>query len=279
MPNNHEQIEYWNGPAGERWVSHQAVLDVALRSFGQALLESLHIRPGERVLDVGCGCGDATLELARRVGEHGFVCGIDVSASMLAQARSHTAGLTNIDFIEADAATHAFYPSFDVICSRFGVMFFEDPIKAFQGLRAALRKGGRLGFVCWQSFRENPWGHVPVDVIRRLLPDAPTVGEEGGPGPYAFAARDYIERILSAADFIETSIAPFTADVMLSKDSVEEAVAFAMSAGPAARLLASAPATMLQTVRDAMTQALSQHKHANGVTLPGSAWIVTARLT
>jgi len=144
---NAEQITYWNEQGGPRWVELQEALDRQLASFGRIVMDRLAIGSGERVLDVGCGCGETSLEIGRRVGTKGSVVGADISTVMLERARERGRGVANVEFLVADAQTHAFAPaSFDVVFSRFGVMLFADPRTAFATLAHALKPGGRLGF-------------------------------------------------------------------------------------------------------------------------------------
>ncbi len=162
---NAEQIQYWNEQRGRAWVAQQELIEAQLAPLGRHAMDRAAIAAGERVLDVGCGCGQTTLELARRVGPRGSVLGADISSVMLGRARelAGAAGATNVRFEEADAQTHAFPPAgFDVLFSRFGVMFFADPRAAFANLRTALRPGARVAFVCWQALPLNPWMAVPL---------------------------------------------------------------------------------------------------------------------
>src|SRR5690349_6280035 len=145
---NREQTEYWNGAAAARWVEHQVALDRALSPFGDAALERLAPCPGDHVVDVGCGSGATLLDLSPRVGSTGTL-------------------------LEADAAEHAFAPSFHALFSRFGVMFFADPLRAFQNLKRALVPGGRLVFACWQGLADNPWCAVPLAAAREALGELP----------------------------------------------------------------------------------------------------------
>ena len=180
---NAEQIRYWNEVNAEKWIRFQGVIDEQIRSLGRAAMERVAMRSGERALDVGCGCGDTTLEIAHRVGPAGFVVGLDVSAPMLAEAerRARERSVSNARFLNADAQTHTFSAAgFDVGFSRFGVMFFADPARAFANLGHALRPGGRFAFVCWQAIDRNPWMGVPMAAAaRESLPAA--VGP-AGPG-------------------------------------------------------------------------------------------------
>ena len=169
---NTDQIEFWNGRSAKRWVQFQERQDRMLHPLGHRALESGLPQPGERVLDVGCGCGDTTIDLARKVAPSGTATGIDVSTMMLARAQERTAGTNlNISFIDDDAQTHGFADgSFDVVYSRFGIMFFADPKEAFVNLCRALGTCGRLIFVCWRAREENPWMTIPVQVAAQYLP-------------------------------------------------------------------------------------------------------------
>jgi SAM-dependent methyltransferase len=277
MSSNQAQIDYWSGPGGQRWAQHQVALDRALRPFGEAVLVRVSVRAGERVLDVGCGCGDTTLALGALVKATGAVCGVDVSATLLERARARAAGLGQLRFLEADAAVHRFEAPFDLVFSRFGVMFFADPTAAFANLRKALSARGRLGFVCWRTFRENPWASVPVEVVRSVLTNAPGISDDDGPGPYAFADRDKVEGMLVNAGFRDIELERFDAELVLSTTGLDDAVVFAISAGPAARLLVDAPREARELVQKRMSTQLARHAAGERVALRGSSWVVTAR--
>ena len=205
---NEGQIEFWNGPAGERWVDFMESQDRMLGPLGEAAMAAGEIAPGQRVIDIGCGCGTTTLQLAQRVSPSGHVLGIDISTPMLkhAQRRAATMDAVSIDLQNHDAATHAFEPqSFDRVYSRFGVMFFTDPVAAFANIRAALKPGGKLAFVCWQTLDLNPWMAttlaVAIQYLERPEPPAPD-----GPGPFAFRDPDRVRAILSDAGFSNVDI-------------------------------------------------------------------------
>jgi SAM-dependent methyltransferase len=273
---NDEQIANWNGGSGQRWTERQVVLDRALRIFGQAALDRADVKRGERVLDIGCGCGDTTLALAERVGSDGSVLGVDVSAPMLDRARERTAAQPSIQLAEADASRANLPREFDLIFSRFGVMFFDDVTAAFSHLRSALRADGRLAFVCWRAFEDNAWMHIPVDAVERALPGVKR--ERGdGPGPFAFADPDKVERWLAAAGFREIAFERFDAEVVLSEESRSDAVEFALNAGPASRLLGDATPEERARVRAELAGRLAALPSDRRVTLGGSTWIVTAR--
>lgn len=277
---NQEQMQYWNEQAGPRWVRMQERLDAQIESLGLAALQRADIKPGEHVLDVGCGCGQTALELAERVGPHGAVVGIDLSQPMLARARERQRArhLENLTFLHADAQTHAFEPErFNLIYSRFGVMFFDDPPAAFRNLRTALRPDGRLYFLCWQALDRNDWVRIPLKAVaqHRALPPPPAVGT---PGPFALADPDRVRRILEAGGFTNVRLDPYETELSLGgARNVDDAVAFLLEIGPISALLRDADAAVRARVAQEIRTAPLPYTNPDGVRLQGTAWIVSAR--
>jgi SAM-dependent methyltransferase len=275
---NRAQIDYWHEQTGPKWVEQQGQLDRLLAALGTAAMDRLALRPGQRVLDVGCGCGHTTLELAGRVGPTGSVLGVDVSGPMLARARERARDLSNVTFLQADAQTHRFEPaSVDAIFSRFGVMFFADPTAAFANLRTALRPGGEVAFVCWQELGKNPWCLVPLAALAAhvQLPPPPAPGE---PGPFAFGDARRVSGILDGAGFSQVEVMPLERPLAFGADgSLEQAVQFALEAGPTSRFLKDVSGDVKGRVRDAVRDALRPFAGPEGVRLGGACWIVTAR--
>ncbi|MCK1571592.1 class I SAM-dependent methyltransferase, partial [Bradyrhizobium sp. 174] len=196
---NADQVADWNGQSGERWVAHQARLDARLAVFGQAAIEAAAPATGDRVLDVGCGAGASSLALAARVGAGGQVLGVDISEPLIRRARALAAQDTPALFRVADASS-AELPegAFDILFSRFGVMFFDDPTGAFAHMRRALRPGGRVAFVCWRGATENDWMRLPMGAIKGIVPPTAPPDPEA-PGPFSFGDRGRVGRILTAA--------------------------------------------------------------------------------
>jgi len=278
---NAEQIEYWNRDAGPKWVRLQDRLDAQLRPLGDAALDRAALVAGERVLDVGCGCGDTTLRAAARVAPDGHALGIDVSEPMLARARERAAaeGRRLASFVHADAQTHAFEPgSVDVLVSRFGVMFFREPEAAFANLRGALAPGGRLAFVCWRPVAENPWMFAPMAAAAKHLPLTPP--EPGAPGPFAFQDEGRVRDILEAGGFARVAHEPLSGELSVGgAGDLDDAVDFLLEVGPAARALREAGGgeDLARRVADAVRESLVPFAGPGGVRMPYAAWIVTAR--
>jgi SAM-dependent methyltransferase len=252
-----------------------------LDPLGRAAMAALPLAPGARVLDVGCGCGQTLLELADVVGPQGRVVGVDISPPMLARARELTAGRPEIEAVLADAQTHALPPaSFDAIFSRFGVMFFQDARVAFANLRAALRPGGHLAFVCWQPIERNPWAGVPLAAVMRLRPGAPLpeLLHADLPGPFYMGDPARIQAILSDAGFKAVDVAPWEGRIQFGGAmTLAEALDYGRQIGPAARAIADAPEAERPALEEALAAALAPFVTERGVWSDGAAWIVTAR--
>jgi ubiquinone/menaquinone biosynthesis C-methylase UbiE len=276
---NADQIAYWNGAGGLRWAQRQPVQDILLQPIADLIIERAKIRSGERVLDVGCGSGSTTFAFAKAVGASGHVMGIDISAPMLAVAREVTPPGSPVEFALADATVYPFVPeSFDLLASRFGVMFFADPALSFANLRKAMRRTGRLAFACWREARSNPFFMVPLQAVYQHVPKMPQVGPEE-PGPFAFASEERVKRILGAAGFSEVAMEPvdLALDVAIG-GGLEAAVRSATEIGPAARALTDHPPETVAAATQAIREALRPLVKGQTVLLDAAIWIVTAKV-
>lgn len=276
---NAEQEKYWNEQAGPKWVALQSFLDDMLRPIGLVAIDRLGPIEGATVLDVGCGCGATTLELARRAGPSGRALGVDVSRPMLDSAReaARQRGVTNVAFKEGDAQTEPFEERFDAVFSRFGVMFFADPQAAFANLRRAMSGDAALSFVCWRSIDQNEWMMVPVAAALQHLPP-PEMPPPGAPGPFAFADSSRVESILKGAGFRDVTVEPFdTAIALGGKRALEEVADFVVQLGPTSRLLQDADDELKARVADSITEALRPFRVDDGVVMKGATWLVRAR--
>ena len=275
MPNT-DMAEYWNGRPADVWVTEAERFDSILAPFGRRLLTAAVLKSGERVLDVGCGNGAISLDAARGVGRHGRVRGLDLSAPMLdvARQRAEEQGL-DVSFVQGDAQTASFDQPFDVVVSRFGVMFFDDPEAAFANLAKAARPGGRLCFVCWQEMFANEWIAVPAMamVAHVGLPEMP---EPGAPGPFALADAGRIRDILASAGWSDVSVEEHK-DAMLMGRDPEDVLSFMLSDEMGRRLVEGKDQEVVKAGTEATLEALRPYVTLEGVVLGGTYWLVTAR--
>jgi SAM-dependent methyltransferase len=277
---NADQISYWNGAGGQRWADRQPVQDILLQPIADLLIDRAKIRAGERILDVGCGSGSTTFAFARAVGSSGHVMGIDISAPMLARAREVAPAGAPVEFVLADATIHSFAPeNFDLLASRFGVMFFADPALSFANMRQALQRSGRLAFACWREPRENPFFMVPLQAVYQHVPKLPQVGPED-PGPFAFASEERVTRILKAAGFSGIAMEPcdLALDIAVG-GGLDAAVKSALEIGPAARALAEQAPDVIAAAAQSVREVLTPCAKGQTVPLDASIWIVTARVS
>lgn len=277
---NDEQSTLWNEVVGDAWVEHADHFDRTLQPFGDAALQRLELQPGDRVLDIGCGTGATTVQIGSLV-EPTKVVGVDVSSPMLAAARrrASAAGCANVEFRELDVQ-HSLLGvgEFDAAFSRFGVMFFTDPVRAFRRINESLVDGGRVGFVCFQSPPQNPFIVVPVMIAAALLglggPPSPTE-----PGPFSFADPDVVTGILHAAGFVDLAIepGPTQADLGNATDLTQLATRLVeQNPGVAPTFVAATPERRAIIV-DAVAEALRSHVVDGNVTMGAATWVVTAR--
>ncbi|MEZ5144867.1 MAG: methyltransferase domain-containing protein [Acidimicrobiales bacterium] len=266
----------WETTEGEHWAANADRYTRSLSGYGAILTEALALTPGERVLDVGCGCGDISVAAGRAVGDGGAVHGVDLSAAMLAvaEARARAASLDQVRFSRADAAV--WQPDdgpLDVATSRFGVMFFEDPVAAFANIHTGLRPGGRLVFLCWRDLTVNDWLFVPGAAVAEVLPLP--VGEPGAPGAFALADGDRLAGILATAGFTDVELDEAVAPMWMGRD-VDDAVGFLRTTGMGRSLFADAPNELVAEATARAAAALAPHEGADGVVLGGTAWLVRA---
>lgn len=270
---NAEQIEHWDGEAGLRWARAQVRMDALMAPLTAALLERADPRAGERALDVGCGCGETSLVLAERGAR---VLGVDVSGPMLARARERVAGRPGIELVQADAADHPFAPaSFDLVLSRFGVMFFADPVGALANVRRAHAPDGRLCVLCWQAPSENPWFLRPAQALRPFVPEAPPA-DPHAPGPFALADAARAQGIFAAAGYGDVAVEPLRVPVCYGCD-LDDALALVVEIGPVARALSTMAEGSRGAAIDAVRESLAAGLGPGGVVFEAACWIVTAR--
>lgn len=268
---NSKESDYWNSESGYQWIAQETFLDATMAEILVRLLERTGIRPSEKLLDIGCGTGASTLAAAIKTGPAGHVTGLDIAEQLLnrARRRSDDAGLRNTSFILADAQTHPFVPeSFDAIISRFGLMFFDNPVAAFANMARGLKPNGRLVFAAWAPAAENPWFLIPRDAaIARLGKPAPA--DPFAPGPLAFQDVERVTKLMEQAGLkavrAETEMVPMTPEV-----NAGEAAKAATSVGPAARIMKefSGTETDAVAIETAVAEAFSKFETKKGISVP-----------
>ena len=294
--NNHEQIAYWNGDGGRKWAERDDAMAGVLAPISEALLARVAPRRARTALDVGCGGGSNTLQLLQHLHSPTHILGIDVSAPLLEVARARVAergtapvrtahprtapprtASARIEFLHADAAAHDFGDlRFDLLFSRFGVMFFDDPVAAFAQLRRAVHRNGRLAFCCWQALDKNPWTALPLKAALTVLPTPETVAPHS-PGPFAFADAAYVREVLAQAGWSDTRIEPYAPRLEFSVEGgYEAAVRELVNTGPVGRLLAPAEPPTREAVYAAARRALKDYYKGDTLALAGAVWFVTA---
>jgi SAM-dependent methyltransferase len=272
---NDEQITLWNGTAGRAWVDEQALLDRVLAPFEDLLVEAVRASPARQVLDVGCGTGSTAVAVARLLGEGGRCTGIDVSEPMIAAARARAEReRAPASFVRADAQVHAFEDrSFDMIISRFGVMFFADPVQAFANLRRAAKDGAALRFVSWRSAAENPFMTTAERAAAPLLPDLPARRPDA-PGQFAFADEGRVARILEESGWTAIDIQPIDVPCTLPE---KELVRYLSRLGPVGLALREADEPTRTRVLETVRAAFDPYVHGEDVRYTAACWMVGAR--
>jgi SAM-dependent methyltransferase len=256
------------------WAEVREALELQLAPLGRRALAALAPRAGESVLDIGCGGGETVLELARAVAPEGTVLGIDLSAAVLAFARRAVKDCERVRLVEADAQVFPFEPAlFDAAFSRFGVMFFADPITAFSNIHRSLKPGGRLAFVCWRALNENQLDLLPLQAASAYLPPQP-VHDPDAPGPFAFAKPERVRGILASAGFTEIEITAH--DEPVGSGDLETMLAVCSRVGALGKILRENP-ELRAAALPAVRSALAAYDGPDGVRLNAAVWIVTAR--
>ena len=276
---NIKQKQFWSGAGGDVWVDKQREMDIMLNPLGERVIQGLDLKEETKILDIGCGCGATTLEIAKLVNQ-GEVIGVDISEPMLERATQTASdmALTNISYqvkdVQVDEMPNKY---FDIAFSRFGVMFFEDPFEAFNNINHSLKDNGQLSFVCWQHASLNPWQSLSIQVIKEFL-DLPAPPPKS-PGPFAFEDKSYIEEILNASGFRDIEIKDNQEDiVMFSGKSIREACEDYLTINPVVtEMLKNSPSELREEILEALIGKFSDYHKDDGLLFPSATWIVTAK--
>ena len=275
---NSKQKEFWSGKGGDYWVVKQNEMDIMLNPLGEKALAKLNLKADSNVLDVGCGCGATTLEIAKKV-SNGIVTGLDISVPMLDQAKSQSSiqGISNVDFrvfdVQVDQLDNEEY---DNVYSRFGVMFFENPYEAFKNIYASLKNGGKMSFVCWQNPALNPWQSLSLQVIKEYL-DMPSPPPRS-PGPFAFQEKDYVQDILEQSGFSKIDFDDNQEEItMFSGKTLQDASEDYLAINPVVtEMLKDSPDNLKIEIVESLKEAFAEFYMGNGLLFPSATWIVTA---
>lgn len=278
---NAEAIAAWDGPLYDRFVRFREIVTSGLGSHGEAALALFPPRSGERVLDIGCGFGDTTQAIARSVGPHGEALGVDVSPRFIESAQQEVGetDLSNVRFLVADVQTDPLGGPYDMAFSRFGTMFFANPVVALRNVRSSLAPGGRLVMVVWRRRIDNEWLYRGQTIVEGIVSrpeeyDEPTCG----PGPFSMADADTTSDILLTAGYTDVSLKRCDLPIAIGAD-VEEAIDMVMALGPAGeilRLCGERAAHLHGKVRSALRAGLSEFSDGNTIRAGASTWIVSA---
>lgn len=274
---NADMLSFWNGRGGHTWVARQEHTDATLAPATEALRSFAAPREGERVVDIGCGCGAPTLEFARAVGPSGSVAGFDISAPMLAEGRrrARAAGIAHVDWLQADPAA-ALLDEYDLLISAFGVMFFGDPAAAFANMRRSAAPGARMALVCWRSLAENPWMSVPMTAVARHLPPRPPpVGN--APGMFAFADPEYVTEVLTAGGWTPPRFEKLDTDLDIAAGrGLDAAVVQSSEIGAVNSWLRNQPEAVIATAVASLREELKPYSDGMSVRLPGAMWLISS---
>ena len=277
---NKNQKDFWSGKGGDIWVERQNAMDTMLSPLGEAALNKLNFNEDENVLDIGCGCGHTTLNIAKRIGPSGNVTGLDISEPMLKRAKESAVemSITNTSFKCIDVQTEDLGDQiYSTAFSRFGVMFFEDSIAAFKNINKSLISGGYLSFVCWQSPAVNPWQSLFIQEVKKFL-DLPSPPPRS-PGPFAFMESEYVSSILEESKFQDIRIEGHEAEVnMFSGRSLSDSVKDYISINPVVtQMLKESSENQIAEIVNSGIEAFSPYYSEKGLIFPSATWLVTAR--
>lgn len=276
-----EFVDFWNEILVPKFERFKHILVDGLTHHSEAIMPSLPVKEGDTVLDVGCGFGDTAIQLAQRVGPGGRVDGIDCCEAFLKVGREDAAaaGLSNVTFIEGDAQSYPFAPEYDFVFSRFGTMFFENPVRGLKNMRTALKPRGAMTMIVWRTVDDNPWVGLPKQVVLKFLPPPGENARTCGPGPFSMADQETVSGMLASAGYVDPTFRRVDAPVLVGqtpKDSME----FQLALGPAGEVFREAgdlAEERREEIEAALNDALSSYLTEQGIVMGSSSWVITAR--
>jgi ubiquinone/menaquinone biosynthesis C-methylase UbiE len=274
-------VQFWNEVLAPKFIRFKHVLVDGLSRHSEAVFPTLPVRPGDRVLDVGCGFGDTALKLAALVGRTGSVVGIDCCDAFLdfARAEVRARNLTNVSFVRGDAEIALPTNQFDFVFARFGTMFFANPVAGLRNMRRALKPGGRMVHIVWRDRADNPWLSMAKDVVLRFLPPPGADAQTCGPGPFSMSDEATVRKMMEIAGYEAIEFRRVDAPVLVGKD-VKDAIAFQLAIGPAGEVFREAGTeaeTKRAKIEAALAEAINRQKiAADGIVMDSSSWVITA---
>ncbi len=276
-----EFVDFWNEILVPKFIKYRHVLVGGLTHHSAEIFPTLKVHEGERAVDVGCGFGDTAIELAQRVGPKGSVLGIDCCDAFLDIARDDAAaaGVTNVEFKNADVQFYPFEGDFDFCFSSFGTQFFENPVAGLKSMRRSLKPGGTMTMIVWRGIDDNPWLGMAKEIVLRFLPPPGDDGRSCGPGPFSMAGQEMVTKQLEIAGYDTIEFVRVDAPLMVG-NSPDDAVGFQLALGPAGEVFREAgeeAEKQRSEITAALLSELSQYETGEGVVLPSSSWVITAR--
>ena len=281
LPADTAFVQFWNEVLAPKFIRFKHVLVDGLSKHSEAIFPALPVHRGDRVLDVGCGFGDTAIQLAALVGSGGSVTGIDCCDAFLDYARrdAHERGLTNVSFVRGDAEIALPISEFDFVFSRFGTMFFANPVAGLRNMRRALRPGGRMVHIVWRTRADNPWLSMAKDVVLQFLPPPGEDAQTCGPGPFSMTNVETVRTMMTAAGYSQIEFRRVDAPVLIGKD-VADAIAFQLALGPAGEVFREAGALAEEKrpeIEAALTKAIERQTHSHdGIVMESSSWVISA---
>jgi ubiquinone/menaquinone biosynthesis C-methylase UbiE len=276
-----EFVDFWNQVLVPKFVKYKHILVDGLTHHSEAVFPALPVREGDHVLDVGCGFGDTAIKLAHRVGPSGRVVGVDCCEAFLDYARADAAeaGLVNVSFIEGDALAMDFEPQYDFVFSRFGTMFFSNPVAGLRNMRKALKPGGTMTHIVWRTRDDNPWLSMAKDVVLNFLPPPGDDAQTCGPGPFSMSGQEMVTQMMEAAGYENITFKRVDAPVLVGR-TVEDAMNFQLAIGPAGEVFREAGAdaeSKRPEIEAALAAAIdAQKKATDGIVMDSSSWVISA---
>lgn len=274
-------VQFWNEVLAPKFIRFRHILVGGLTRHSEAVFPDLPVRPGDRVLDVGCGFGDTAIKLARMAGPEGHVLGVDCCDAFLEEAvkAADAAGIANVAFRRGDAEIALPEGEFDVVFARFGTMFFANPVAGLRNMRRALKPGGRMVHIVWRRRADNPWLSMAKDVVLRFLPQPGADAQTCGPGPFSMADEEMVRGMMTSAGYADIEFRRVDAPVLIGRD-VGDAIAFQLAIGPAGEVFREAgdeAERRRAEIEAALAEAIeAQRTGADGIVMDSSSWVISA---